>query len=142
MGGTYLYLGSNGWMIRRSYSAVCEYIQEARLGYISPCLERDKKLMWITNVVLILNILPRIFKAQRRESLVILHIQKEVIYSTCLNTTLLFFSWYLSFFPFSFFILSHFPSLVESSPLFHKSEVCLLHSKPFPILMKVLKFTF
>lgn len=106
------------------YSDIQGHIQlysemEARLGYITPYLERDKKLMWIANAVLILNILPRIFKAQIRESLVILHIQKEII-----------------------FILSHFPSLVESSPLFHKSEVCLLHSKPFPILMKVLKFTF
>lgn len=52
---------------------------EARLGYITPYLERDKKLMWITSAVLILNILPRIFKAQIRESLVILHIQKEII---------------------------------------------------------------
>lgn len=135
-------------MIRQSYSAVYEYIQEARLGYIRPCLERDKKLMWITNAVLILNILPRIFKAQRRESLVILHIQKEVIYSTCLNTTLLFFSWYLSSFSllFSLFLFLYFPIFPPLWNLLlcfiNLKYIRLLHNKPFPILMKVLKFTF
>lgn len=108
---------------------------------------------------LLLTFCLQVFQCIDKRNQIISYIQKEGIYSACLifernnvfqqaflsSLSFLLFS-FLSLLPVSFFItfLSHLSSLAESSLfcLTNLKSVFVLHSKAFPILIKLLKFTF